>query len=527
MVSTISTRIRKLNGLASWGPVITMAEVETIPSDILPVLMHEFLPDLSPMELWLTPTQSRERSLFLGTIGLPRFFSWVYPDKIAGMSTPRNKADCTILKRMGFTHVLSLTEETPLDDAWFAMGPQRLYIPLSNYDSPTLQEMDQVYDRISEGGVWLIHCGGGLGRAGTVLACLVAMLGRDGIEGLAPKLEASRAVALVRQLRPGSIESSKQEQFVTKWVSHRWALAFRNDKIAEPSTSLRCEGFVPESGGAVLFLIGKPGSGKSWFASAVAKRRTPGTTIVVSQDDTGSRAACQREISRRDRLECLLIFDRCNPSIQDRQIWLRLIDRPCIAVYFDYPKALCRQRIDTRLDHPTIRAGQGSRALDDFADQMQPAALSEGFASIVTVTSFAASRDAVRLFAKDPPLLKYPRTAHLMNLGSASGYDIVFENFRTITGNIIIEEKIDGANIGFSLNWDKAILCQNRFSLDRVERSCAIQTTGSLDRYTRRSASQSARSRQALPRAIHPIRQMDGCKTFHTLLTPTRSVYRL
>jgi atypical dual specificity phosphatase len=471
LISIISTKILRLrlSGQTSWGPVVTAAELENIPHDLQPLLLHHFPAGLTPSDLWLTPTASRDRAFFLGSssLGLPRFFSWIYPDRIAGMSTPRSKADVELLSHMSFTHVLSLTEESPLDESWFILGPEHIFIPIPNYDAPTLQEMDHVYQKILEGGVWLIHCGGGVGRAGTVLACLMTMLGKDGTENegpdRTPKLDANTAIGLIRQIRPRSLESVKQEQFVTKWVSHRWAIAYQRNEVVEPCTSLQRDGDLPlRMDNALLFLIGKPGSGKSWFSAAVSKRRPPNATIVISQDDNGSRAACEREMSRQDHNNALVIFDRCNPLAADRKTWLKLVDRPCIAIYFDYPKALCEQRINARLDHPTIRAGMGANALNQFAQQMQPPTLDEGFAAILTVNSLAATRDAVRLVAKDPPLLKFPRTAHLLDLGSTSSDDIVLEEFPIMSGNFTIEEKIDGANMGFSLDWDKVIRCQNR-----------------------------------------------------------------
>lgn len=50
----------------------------------------------------------------------------------------------------------------------------------------------------------LIHCRGGLGRAGTIAARLLIELG----------MEPKKAIASVRAARPGAIETSEQEEFV-------------------------------------------------------------------------------------------------------------------------------------------------------------------------------------------------------------------------------------------------------------------------------------------------------------------------
>jgi ADP-ribosyl-[dinitrogen reductase] hydrolase len=50
----------------------------------------------------------------------------------------------------------------------------------------------------------LVHCRGGLGRAGTIAARLLVELG----------MEPTKAIASVRGVRPGAIETSEQERFV-------------------------------------------------------------------------------------------------------------------------------------------------------------------------------------------------------------------------------------------------------------------------------------------------------------------------
>lgn len=52
----------------------------------------------------------------------------------------------------------------------------------------------------------VVHCWGGLGRAGTIAACCLAARG----------CTAARAVALVRASRPGAIQNDAQERFVSE-----------------------------------------------------------------------------------------------------------------------------------------------------------------------------------------------------------------------------------------------------------------------------------------------------------------------
>ncbi|MCR1818408.1 MULTISPECIES: cyclin-dependent kinase inhibitor 3 family protein [Stenotrophomonas] len=59
----------------------------------------------------------------------------------------------------------------------------------------------------------VVHCKGGLGRAGTVASMLLLETGcaSDG----------SDAIAKVRSVRPGAVETPEQEKFILNWSAHR------------------------------------------------------------------------------------------------------------------------------------------------------------------------------------------------------------------------------------------------------------------------------------------------------------------
>ncbi|PWN86936.1 hypothetical protein FA10DRAFT_234876 [Acaromyces ingoldii] len=467
LLEPVSQRIRKLSDIVSYGPIVTAKETENIPAALHQHLIRPWASELDAalsQTLWTAPTTSRERNSYLGR-ELPRFFSWVFPGRVAGMSTPRHAGDISALIDMGFTHVLSLTAESPLDPAWFHLKPLRhVYVPLPNYGAPTLQEMDAILEEIGEGGAWLVHCGGGVGRAGTVLACLMTMLGRSGVAGSEPQMDAKAAISLLRQMRPRSLESETQERFVSAFVSHRWKTAYEAPHGAEPSTELRISPASCASSAAtpdVIFMVGKPGSGKSWLASAIAKRR--GRTVVINQDNDG-RSACEGQFARNRPEDTLVILDRCNSRRHDRAEWLKLVPhgRRCIVVYFDYQTSVCRQRINRRLTHPTIRAGRGDNALDQMEREMEMPDLSEGFETMLHVSSFQAATQALVFLTPTPPLLKFPRTLHLLSTGASGEDDIVLPDFNVLFGRLTIEEKIDGANMGFSLDVQGGLRSQNR-----------------------------------------------------------------
>jgi len=130
--------------------------------------------------------------------------------------------DLDAVKGWGAEAVLSLIEghefkmlRVPeLGEAVKARGIEWLHFPIRDLDTPTDDAMArwvaisaQLHATLECGGRVLVHCRGGLGRAGTIAALLLVERG-----GSAP-----RAISDVRAVRPGAIETEEQE----RWVTHR------------------------------------------------------------------------------------------------------------------------------------------------------------------------------------------------------------------------------------------------------------------------------------------------------------------
>jgi hypothetical protein len=111
------------------------------------------------------------------SVRMIRNVSFLIPDQLVVASTPKHKAHIDALRHLGFTLVIALTEEEPLDASWFGDGIENLFVPVPNNNPPTVGQVDMIVERvlksIAEGGIVLEHCGGGKGRAGTVVACLL------------------------------------------------------------------------------------------------------------------------------------------------------------------------------------------------------------------------------------------------------------------------------------------------------------------------------------------------------------------
>ena len=71
------------------------------------------------------------------------------------------------------------------------------------------RSLDAVLETLAAGEAAAVHCAGGLGRTGTVLACYLASS-----EGLG----AEEAIQRVRAMRPGSVETPAQLAAIHTWI---------------------------------------------------------------------------------------------------------------------------------------------------------------------------------------------------------------------------------------------------------------------------------------------------------------------
>lgn len=402
---------------------------------------------------------------------LPRFFRWIVPYFLSVMSTPRHERDIDALAspHIGIRHIITLTEEEPLPEEWFLNKPvSHTHLPVENYQPPSIEQVDLFFRLMNDPAKTpcMVHCGGGKGRAGTMIACYLAVYGFQSPtaqEWTQPCMTANEAVEKLRHLRPGSIETPQQERFVHKFVSAVWKRQYSLPPLpAEPEgIPLEIEGQL-DGNIDLIMLCGLPGSGKSHLAKMMSTRDERWT--IISQDEIRSRDICERVIGRPGQYS-KVILDRCNPVREDRKQWLALAQwahKP-ICIYFDYEPDLCVSRAQQRPDHPTLMPGQGVRtAIKSIQKQIDRPKLDEGFAAVCTIRSFDAANQLISQLAPIK-ILKFLRTGHLMNLGAATDDDILVSfNQTNHTPHVVITEKVDGANMGFSLSADRQLLTQNR-----------------------------------------------------------------
>ncbi len=138
-------------------------------------------------------------------------FSWLFENKLAAMAYPESEDTFTLLYEIGVRAILTLSELSPSYVTPAKIGMLTRHIPVADFTAPTLQQVEEAVAMISscleKHMPVAVHCIAGLGRTGTILACyLVAM-----------EMPANNAIILIREWRPGSIETNEQEAVVYEY----------------------------------------------------------------------------------------------------------------------------------------------------------------------------------------------------------------------------------------------------------------------------------------------------------------------
>jgi atypical dual specificity phosphatase len=142
-------------------------------------------------------------------------FSWIDKPRLAAMAQPNSEEEMRWLREQGIDVLISLTEEPPARRLVDAAGLMLFHVPIPDMTAPTPEEIDRSLSAIDKAlehrlGV-AVHCGAGLGRTGTILACYLVRQGTPAIE----------AIKKIRRLRPGSVETKEQEQAIKEYARQR------------------------------------------------------------------------------------------------------------------------------------------------------------------------------------------------------------------------------------------------------------------------------------------------------------------
>ena len=132
---------------------------------------------------------------------------------VLGCAYPRTERALAALSASGVRLLVNLHARPHEPARLRRHGLREVHLPVEDFSAPSPEQiersLDAVLETLAAGEAAAVHCGGGLGRTGTVLACYLASS-----EGLG----AEEAIGRVRAMRPGSIETPAQLAAVSAWV---------------------------------------------------------------------------------------------------------------------------------------------------------------------------------------------------------------------------------------------------------------------------------------------------------------------
>jgi atypical dual specificity phosphatase len=139
--------------------------------------------------------------------------TWIVPDVLAAMGRPYDlRKAVELFKDAGIGVVISLTESALNTDILAEFDIEYHHIPVEDFRAPDAAQIERFVSVVAAarkaGRRTLVHCFAGRGRSGAMAACYLVSLGRTPEEALAE----------VRSLRPGAVETDEQEEAIRDYA---------------------------------------------------------------------------------------------------------------------------------------------------------------------------------------------------------------------------------------------------------------------------------------------------------------------
>lgn len=388
---------------------------------------------------------------------LPRNFSFV-TDNLCGAAILSRPEYFKAFKGLNVTDIISLFDSNDItknnEHNWSEKikkdsennGITHHYFDVVDRTPPTMKQMDSIVEIIDNSDLTVVHCFGGVGRTATAIAAYL-------IKYKDMSMSEAKKVLETRK----TIIGDSQQLFLKNWYKK-----CQIDKYSRPNPQIPA---LPP----IIMMVGYPSSGKSSFSQILADSSEK--VYRINQDEQG-RKECTLQAGSLVK-KGTVILDRCNLEKEERQKWLSIMhNKKAWVVFFNVTPEECKWRIVRRQGHPTIKKGSGTRILKSLAGSLEIPTKDEGFSKIITINSFEDCNQLLTTWGlpisestiEDDHIIKFPRTRHVQNLGSMTRDDLIMDKKEVsefLDREIYVEEKIDGANMGFSIK-DNKIVAQNR-----------------------------------------------------------------
>lgn len=381
-------------------------------------------------------------------IELPWNFS-VIDENVLGSGIIKEK-HFSVLRGLGITKIINLMEEDKPTKEYINLaktfGITICYFPITDRQDTTIEMINNIFNEFDTKGKILVHCLGGIGRTNMILACHLIKT-----KNISP----SEAITILSGGRKVNLTVS-QMMLVKNYYSFN---------------SVKDESFKKVSLPNLIMLVGLPCSGKSTFSVEMQKYYS--TITHINQDELGKKD-CEDLFMNKMKGQNTIILDRCNLTKSDRKEWMTCVpsSKKSICIFFNIDLSVCINRVKTRENHPTIKnVAGGIKIIEDLSKIIEKPETKEGFSEIIIVNDENDLKNLKNKFgfgfteiSTIDTIMKFPRTKHLKNLGGMTRDDLLFDpkdlsEFLKI--DLLVEEKIDGANLGLFL-MDGKIMAQNR-----------------------------------------------------------------
>jgi atypical dual specificity phosphatase len=155
----------------------------------------------------------RLRLILNGTGVLTDRGDWIEADRVLGCAYPRRESALAGLRQQGVSVLVNLHERAHGPERLAQHGLTEVHLPVRDFTAPTPEQLGRgvqaIEQALADGRRVAVHCGGGIGRTGTLLACYLVRQGAS----------AADAIAQVRAVRPGSVETRTQVAAVEAYAA--------------------------------------------------------------------------------------------------------------------------------------------------------------------------------------------------------------------------------------------------------------------------------------------------------------------